>query len=74
MHGMARVSFSDENSFASIVGYESILSVAFSLEFSGQDDAVAIQFEVPVLHHLNEVVFCHFVKDIHAKHFQRMGG
>ena len=70
---MARVTFGDENSFASIVGYKGVLAVAFPLEFSGQDDAVVVQFEMSVVHHLNEGVFRHFMKNVHTKHFQRMG-
>ena len=69
MHGMAGVTFGYENRFASVFRYECILTIAFSLEFSSQDDAVVIQLEVSVFHYLNEVVFRHLVKNVHAKHF-----
>ena len=74
MHGMSGIPFGNEDGFATVFRQERVLSVALALELSGQDDAVVVQLEMSVLHHLNEVVFCHFIQDVQAEHLQRMGG
>ena len=71
---MGGVPFGNEDGFASIVGDEGVLSIVLPLEFSGHGQAMVVQLEMPVLGHLQEVVFQHFAEDVVAKHFQGMGG
>ena len=74
MHGMSGIALGNEDRFATVFRQERVLSVALALELTGQDNAMVVQLEVSVFHYLNEVVFCHFIQDVHAEHLQRMGG
>ena len=73
-HGMGRVAFGDEDGVAAAVGDEGVLAVALALEDTRHLHAVDIELVFVLFGFVDVVVVLQLVKDVHTKHFQRMGG
>ena len=62
----------DEDGRSSLVGREGVLAVALALEGSGQYLSLVVELIMSLFRFGQESVFCHFLYDVVAEHFQRV--